>query len=78
MKFTHLSVRDLTATHPDDYPDQEYDVLAHCCDGIARHSDETWSDRGEAEAFMRAVALEGAVDLDRWTGVPAHKSEEQP
>lgn len=66
--------RDLTATHPDDYPIQEYDVIAITSDGKVRHSEGTFETLDAAKAACQEFA-QGETGLDQWTDVPRN---EQP
>ena len=71
IKAISYSVRNLTATHPDDYPVQEFDILAHCDDSKTRHSDGTYDTLAEAEAEAACQECRrGVDDLDQWTVTP--------
>jgi hypothetical protein len=67
MKAISFTVRNLTATHPDDYPEQEFDVVATCDDGTTRHSDDTYSTHKEAQTACDGFNVQqGALDVAQW------------
>lgn len=66
--------RDLTATHPDDYPTQEYDVIAITSDGKVRHSEPTFDTLEQAKTACHEFA-HGSSDLDLWTDVPPRMNQ---
>lgn len=66
IKAIKFEVRDLTASEPEEYPDQEYDILAHCDDGTVRYSDQTFETRDAAEVALAGFEHQMPDDLDQW------------
>lgn len=61
-----IQVRDLHASHPDDYAPGSCDLLVTAADGRKLYSDEIFCSRDEAQVVQAGYELSGIPDLEDW------------
>lgn len=66
MKAVKTQVRDLHASHPDDYAVGTHDVIVLCDDGKVRYSEHLFDSKADAEEHVEYLELTGFEGLDGW------------